>query len=69
MKEMAERNRVDGWVKNNPDGSVEALLQGEEGDVKEVLAWAHHGPAGATVESVNVKSGSIQILNGFKIVR
>jgi acylphosphatase len=44
-----------GWVKNRPDGRVEALLEGDEERVKEFLAWAHHGPSTARVEHIETR--------------
>lgn len=41
-----------GWVRNEPDGSVEALFEGEEKAVKEMVAWCGRGPASARVERV-----------------
>lgn len=52
MKEAAIRHAVDGWVRNAPDGSVEALVQGEEQAVGRVIEWARSGPPGAKVHSV-----------------
>lgn len=43
---------VTGWVRNLPDGRVEALLEGERGDLERLVEWAHDGPPGALVESV-----------------
>lgn len=48
----AKRNRVTGWVKNLPDGRVEAVFEGEEADVKRVVEWCHHGPPRAEVQDV-----------------
>jgi acylphosphatase len=56
MKDAAIRYGVDGWVRNRDDGAVEALVQGEESQVEELLAWARVGPPGAAVLSI-VKSG------------
>jgi acylphosphatase len=44
-----------GWVKNRPDGSVEAVAEGEEDQVKDFLAWAQHGPTTARVDNVETK--------------
>jgi len=52
MMEMAVRHRVDGWVRNRADGSVEALLQGEQESVEALVEWARIGPPRASVSSV-----------------
>ena len=54
VKNTAERHSIFGWVKNLPDGRVEALLQGDESSVDAVVEWAHHGPAGSRVDDVKV---------------
>lgn len=70
MNDMAVANSVVGWVENNPDGSVEALLQGREESVKAVQDWARNGPPGARVDSVEVKVGTPDPnLRDFKIIR
>lgn len=43
---------VTGWVRNLPDGRVEALFEGERGDLERLVEWTHDGPPGALVESV-----------------
>ncbi|HBR15999.1 MAG: acylphosphatase [Deltaproteobacteria bacterium RIFCSPLOWO2_12_FULL_43_16] len=53
-KEQADRNSINGWVKNKPDGTVEALFEGEEASVKKLIEWCHHGPTGAAVKKVGV---------------
>jgi acylphosphatase len=50
--DVARTHGVRGWVRNNPGGTVEAVFEGEEGAVKEVLGWCHRGPHGAKVERV-----------------
>lgn len=52
--EVARRHEVCGWVKNNPDGTVEAVMEGKEEDVKKVIDWCRKGPPMARVERVNV---------------
>ncbi len=52
MREVALRHGVHGWVKNRGDGAVEALIQGEEAQVVELLEWARFGPPGADVASL-----------------
>jgi len=51
----ARRMGLTGWVKNRQDGSVEMLAEGEEDGLKDLLAWAHHGPSASRVERVDVR--------------
>jgi len=44
---------VSGWVKNRSDGHVEALLEGPEDRVKQLMVWCHHGPPNASVSGVD----------------
>ncbi|MFQ5586698.1 MAG: acylphosphatase [Thermodesulfobacteriota bacterium] len=53
-RETAMRHGVHGWVRNTEDGGVEAVFEGEEGAVREVINWCHEGPPAAAVEGVAV---------------
>ncbi|MFY9587037.1 MAG: acylphosphatase [Actinomycetota bacterium] len=53
--QRARDRGLTGWVRNLPDGRVEAVLEGEESDVRDVVAWCGSGPAHATVERVDVE--------------
>jgi acylphosphatase len=44
MRREAVRLGVAGWVRNAPDGSVEAVVQGPDEAVDALIAWAHDGP-------------------------
>ena len=48
----AQRLGVVGWVKNLPEGAVEAHIEGQESDVKALLAWCEEGPPRAHVAAV-----------------
>lgn len=50
----AQRLGVSGWVRNRPDGSVEAELEGSPAHVDELLAWMAAGPRGAQVRASRV---------------
>ena len=56
MASMATDLGVRGWVRNLPDGSVEAFLEGDERGVERVLEWARTGPPLARVDGVDVQS-------------
>ena len=51
----AKRLGLTGWVVNRPDGSVEIVAEGEEDQVKDLLAWAQHGPSTARVEKIDTR--------------
>jgi acylphosphatase len=53
-KRQAQSRGVCGWVSNLSDGRVEAVFEGEEVSVKEVIAYCRHGPSFAKVEHVEV---------------
>lgn len=48
----ARRLGVVGWVKNLPDGRVEAVVQGEPDAVDALVQWCHHGTSMARVDTV-----------------
>ncbi|SEQ92443.1 acylphosphatase [Microlunatus flavus] len=54
-REQAERLGVVGWVRNCPDGSVEAELEGSEAVLDDLLRWMHDGPLLARVDAVEVE--------------
>jgi len=55
MREVAWRLGVTGWVRNLPDGSVEAVVEGPKEAVLKIIDWAHEGPPSARVEKVEVR--------------
>ena len=44
MQQVAMKNSVVGWVRNLPDGNVEALLEGNKEDVNQVVKWSKDRP-------------------------
>jgi acylphosphatase len=52
--QKAERFGVKGWVRNHPDGSVEALLEGKEQAIQQMIKWCKEGPSGAIVEKMDL---------------
>lgn len=53
-KKAADSFGVSGWVKNLPDGRVEAVFEGDEYSVKKTLAWCHRGPEYSHVDEVEI---------------
>jgi acylphosphatase len=52
--EMAQELGLCGWVRNLPDGSVEALFEGERSRIEQAVAWCRQGPPRAKVREVTV---------------
>jgi acylphosphatase len=44
-----------GWVRNEPDGTVKIVAEGEEGDLKKLIKWCYNGPRLARVEKVDIE--------------
>jgi acylphosphatase len=63
----ADRQGVRGWVRNLPDGTVEALFEGDPEAVERLVAWAHEGPPAAHVEQVRVSDTDPEGLPGFEV--
>ena len=69
MRREAERLALAGWVRNLPDGNVEAVFEGPPEAVERLSAWCHRGPPGARVTSVIPRDEPPEGLTGFRILR
>lgn len=67
MAQTAASLGVRGWVRNLPDGSVEAFLEGDERNVKRVLDWARSGPPRARVDKLDVEAAAPRNHRDFRI--
>jgi acylphosphatase len=54
LRDRARSLRLAGWVRNNPDGTVEAVVEGPRERVESLVAWCGRGPRGAVVEDADV---------------
>ena len=54
-RDRARSLGVAGWVRNNPDGTVEAAFEGDRERVESMVEWCRRGPALAEVERVVVE--------------
>ena len=67
-REKAQELNLEGWVKNLPDGSVEALFEGPSDKVREMIRWCEEGPRHASVENVDTDFESAGgDLSGFEV--
>jgi len=69
MRREAERLGLSGWVRNLPDGNVEAAFEGQPDAVEKLTEWCHHGPPEARVISVVPRDEPPAGLTGFRILR
>ena len=63
----AEARGVAGWIANRADGTVEAVFEGREPEVAEVIAWCRIGPPRADVTTVDVIPEQPEDLVGFRV--
>ncbi len=54
-RDRAEQLGLTGWVRNTSDGKVEAIFEGEETAIKDMIVWCHKGPRSADVSDVTVE--------------
>jgi acylphosphatase len=52
-QEMASKLGLEGWVKNRKDGRVEAIFEGDNEKVDQMIQWCHRGPPEARVMKVH----------------
>ena len=63
----AERRGVAGWACNRPDGTVEAVFEGDEDAVDRLVAFVRSGPGHAEVERAEVIEEEPEGLRGFRV--
>ena len=66
-RERARAHGVAGWVRNRPDGAVEAVLEGPPEAVDRVLRFLETGPPHARVDHVDVTEEQPEGLSGFSV--
>ncbi len=63
----ASRLEVSGWVRNLPDGRVEAVYEGPRNAVEELLAWTRRGPRWAHVTEIAIHDEEPKGERGFSV--
>ncbi len=64
--QRARSRGVAGWVRNRPDGAVEAVFEGPADAVDALVAWIRRGPSGARVDDVTVEQEAPVGESGFR---
>jgi acylphosphatase len=67
LSRLAHRHAVAGWVRNNPDGTVEAVFEGEPDAVERLLDFSRRGPRGAQVDRIVVQAEEPEGMRGFDV--
>jgi acylphosphatase len=68
VRRMAASRGIAGWVRNNPDGTVEAAFEGRPDAVDAMVAFCREGPRGAEVEGVEVAEEEPRGEAGFRVI-
>ena len=66
-RDRARSMGVGGWVRNLPNGAVEAVFEGADDRVESLIEWCKRGPAGARVEAVDVSSEEPRSEGEFRV--
>ncbi|MBW1714024.1 MAG: acylphosphatase [Deltaproteobacteria bacterium] len=67
-RDQARPLGLTGWVRNLPDGRVEAVFEGPEPALKQILAWCRQGPPGSRVDQVETAwSPASGEFSGFRV--
>jgi acylphosphatase len=66
-RRQAEKAGVAGWVRNREDGTVEAVFEGGDDAVAQIVDWVREGPGHADVERVDVTEEEPEGLSGFQV--
>jgi acylphosphatase len=66
-RDRARSRGVSGWVKNLPDGRVEAVFEGSEDAVDQMVEWCREGPPWADVTDMEVTREEPEGLDGFEV--
>ena len=66
-RDTARETGVDGWVRNLDDGRVEAVFEGGEDAVREMVKWCETGSRAAEVDAVDAEYENPEGLDGFEV--
>jgi acylphosphatase len=67
VRRHAQTRGVSGWVRNNPDGTVEAVFEGEPSEVERLIDLCRTGPRGARVDDIEIHEEEPEGMRGFGV--
>ena len=68
VRRRAVASGLSGWVRNNADGTVEAVFEGEPGEVERLVALCREGPRGARVDRVELTAEEPEGMTEFRVI-
>jgi acylphosphatase len=67
LRRLAAEHGVSGWARNTPQGTVEAVFEGEPDEVDRLVSFARVGPRSAEVDRVEIFEEEPEGLSGFSV--
>ena len=64
---VAREHGIAGWVRNVPDGRVEAVFEGNDTDVDAIVAWCRRGPKWSEVGDTEIAEEPLAGEEGFRV--
>lgn len=58
---------LNGWVRNLPDGRVEAVFEGDKDVVEKMIRWCHKGTSASVIKDVAVEYEALEGISEFEI--
>ena len=66
-RKVARATGVTGWIRNTPDGHVEAVVNGHDEELDKFVSWCRQGPADAVVTDVIISAAEQTEFDDFTI--
>jgi acylphosphatase len=67
VRRLAAQHGVSGWIRNAPEGTVEAVFEGAEDDVERLVRFCREGPRGAVVARLDVSEEEPEGMTEFYV--
>jgi len=66
-QDEAAFRKVAGWIRNAPDGRVEAVFEGSPASVEAMIRWCHRGSPASAVTGLEVAWEAVRGESGFRV--